>query len=201
MPFLEDIKAFAERATGIDRPSAQQVVVHARKPQVYRFFDDGETPNNPCLPFVYYRSPVFLDPRFDSAAIFESLFAANRWTDAWRDGVYDFLHFHTHSHEVLGIARGHVSVRFGGDGGRTVALKAGDVAVLPAGTGHQRVSQSKDLLVVGAYPIGTRYDEPRPSQVPHEAAVREIARVGMPECDPVYGAKGPLVTLWRGGQP
>lgn len=197
MPLLEDVKSIAERVSGIARPFIGDIAVRVRKPQLFRFSDDGQTPNNPSLPFVHYRTPVVLDPAFDPAAIFESLFAAHHWTGSWRDGVYDFLHFHTHAHEVLGIARGHVRVRFGGKAGRIIALKAGDVAILPAGTGHKRVSQSKDLLVVGAYPTGSLYDQPRPADIDHATAVRDITRVKLPKSDPVYGPDGPLMTLWR----
>ena len=111
--------------------------------------------------------------------------------------VNEFLHFHTATHEVLGIARGTVTVELGGARGRHVSLEPGDVVVLPAGTGHRRLRASDDLLVVGAYPAGGRYDEPRPDEVDYAAAVASIARVGLPRQDPVYGAKGPLVGLWR----
>jgi uncharacterized protein YjlB len=37
------------------------------------------------------------------------------------------------THEVLGIARGEVKVEFGGAKGNAITLKAGDVAILPAG--------------------------------------------------------------------
>jgi uncharacterized protein YjlB len=111
--------------------------------------------------------------------------------------VYRFLHFHTRTHEVLGIARGRVRVQFGGKRGRVVELKAGDVAVLPAGTGHQRKSATRDLLVVGAYPKGGKYDEPAPRDVAHDQAVRAIGAVPRPLSDPVYGRKGPLTRQWK----
>ena len=96
-----------------------------------------------------------------------------------------------------GIARGIVRVEFGGADGKSIELKAGDVVVLPAGTGHRRLKSSRDLLVVGAYPASGKYDEPKPSDVNYEEAVAAIARVGLPKADPVYGRGGPLIRHWR----
>ncbi len=136
MTILEDAKSLAERVTFYRRPdrAALPGLTNARKPRAYRFRDDGETPNNPRLKLLHYRSAVKLPDAFDPAAVFEALFASNGWTDSWRDGIYPFLHFHTQTHEVLGIARGTVSARFGGARGRVLHLKPGDVVVLPAGT-------------------------------------------------------------------
>ena len=119
--WLEDVKAAAERLTGIGRPD--KVVPRARKPHAFFFRDDGKTPNNPRFPMILYRSPVRLDPGFDPAALFEDLFAANGWGKGWRDGIYPFNHFHTATHEVLGIARGHARVRFGGRKGRVIEVR------------------------------------------------------------------------------
>lgn len=200
MPILEDAKRTIERVTGYARPNTDDLaaLTRNRKAHLLRFEDDGVTPNNSRLAMIHYRSPIKLPDRFDPAAIFEEVFAANGWQDSWRDGMYDFLHFHTHTHEVLGIARGTVRAEFGGSNGKTLDLKAGDVVVLPAGTGHRRIKASKDLLIVGAYPAnGGKYDEPKPSDVLHKDALKSIAHVRIPAADPVYGKHGPLKRHWR----
>jgi hypothetical protein len=48
-----------------------------RKPNVFRFADDGVIPNNPQLPFIFYGSPVRVVGAVDPAALFEVLFARN----------------------------------------------------------------------------------------------------------------------------
>jgi uncharacterized protein YjlB len=165
-------------------------------PESFLFADDGEIPNNPRLPLVLYRGAVGLEG-LDPAANFERLFARHGWADGWRNGIFDFRHFHTGAHEVLGIASGRARVEFGGAKGREVELAAGDVAVLPAGCGHRRVSASRDLLVVGAYPKGGRYDHQRPGRIDLDVARAEIARTALPDRDPVYGENGPLTKLWQ----
>ena len=115
--------------------------------------------------------------------------------EARRNGVYDFTHYHSRIHEVLGIARGSAKIRFGGGLGRSIDMKAGDVAVLPAGTGHQRLAASPDFLGVGAYPPFGTYDLCREPD-DRVAALQTIPHVRRPDQDPVYGAKGPLNELW-----
>jgi uncharacterized protein YjlB len=163
------------------------------------FGDDGKVPNNP-LPVIIYRGAIAPDVR-DPATAFEQAFAANDWTNGWRDGIYPFHHFHSTSHEVLGIARGHGRVRLGGEAGRDFDLAEGDVVVLPAGTGHKLLSASSDFLVVGAYPGGRDWDLIRADEVDpasHDAAVARIRKLPLPESDPVAGKGGPLLRLWSG---
>jgi uncharacterized protein YjlB len=106
------------------------------------------------------------------------------------------VHYHSQIHEALGIAQGQARVRFGGDGGDVLEMSAGDIAVLPAGTGHQRLSLSPDLLVVGAYPPEGTYDLRRGSAADHQTALQTIPKVPLPATDPVFGAQGPLLRLW-----
>jgi uncharacterized protein YjlB len=165
------------------------------KPQAFHFADDGETPNNPALPLLVYRSAV-ASTAADPAVAFEVAFARHGWGRSWRNGIHDFLHFHTRTHEVLGIARGRARVQFGGSKGRELDVEAGDVVVLPAGTGHRRISASANLLVVGAYPDNADFDQKRPGQIDHASAVAAIAAVAVPREDPVYGSDGPLKNIW-----
>jgi uncharacterized protein YjlB len=199
MGLVESMKEQVERAFGWRRPSGRDLdaALRPRKPNVFHFADDGRIPNNPMLPFVVYRSPVQLAAAFDPAAVFEELFARNGWGNSWRNGIHDYAHCHPRIHEVLGIARGRARVRFGGDKGRELDLKFGDVAILPAGSGHQRLSGSRDLLVVGAYPPSGTYEECRASAAANDRDRATIAKVPLPRRDPVYGRDGPLMRLWR----
>ncbi|MBV9563153.1 MAG: hypothetical protein JOY90_22320 [Bradyrhizobium sp.] len=159
------------------------------------FADDGLVPNNP-MPFLVYKDAIVLDRNAPEASI-EKLFAAHGWGAMWRNGVYDFLHYHATVHEVLGIARGHARVRFGGDKGKELEISAGDVAVLPAGTGHQCIAASDDFSVVGAYPPGPSMDLQRPTPENHAKALKTIPAVKLPPSDPVMGKDGPLTRLWK----
>jgi uncharacterized protein YjlB len=146
-------------------------------------------PNHPDWPALIYHGAVPADAR-----AIERVFDANGWPPRWRDGIFDHHHYHDAGHEALGVAQGRVSVRIGGPAGCDVELHAGDVVVLPAGTGHCRLAASADLLVVGAYPPGQTGDVRRP---PATAARRaRIAAVPRPERDPVCGVGGPLTALW-----
>lgn len=198
MTVLESLKKAAEKATGVARPSRDQIegLIRIRKANVAKFKDDGVIPNNSRWPLVLYRGAVALPRNLDPAAIMEDLFDKNGWGDSWRDGIYDYVHYHSRIHEVLGIARGKGTVRFGGNKGKTLQLKAGDVAILPAGTGHQCLAASADFLVVGAYPPTGTYDECTKSEE-HARALKTIPKIGRPRKDPVYGSKGPLLTAWK----
>jgi uncharacterized protein YjlB len=165
------------------------------EPLAIVFKDDGRVPNNP-MPFLVYKGAVDVAGAHPEAVI-ETLFGANGWGDMWRDGIYDYLHYHSTVHEVLGIARGHARVRFGGNAGRELDVAAGDVAILPAGTGHQLMSSSGDLSVVGAYPPGPKMQITRPTPDNHAKALKTIPQVPLPKSDPVTGADGPLVRLWK----
>ena len=163
--------------------------------QVYGFLQQTDAQGNPLVYGVSY-GDVDLGKGHDPAAVMEDLFEANGWGDTWRDGIYDYVHYHSRIHEVLGIARGKGRVRFGGSKGRIFTLKAGDVAILPAGTGHQRLSADEDFLVVGAYPPVGTYDECTEIK-DRPRALKAIPKVPGPREDPVYGGKGPLSKLWK----
>lgn len=163
------------------------------EPRTEQFGDTGEFPNSKFPALVYQR----VLSGEDLAARFEALFAQHGWTGSWRNGLYRTHHYHSTAHEVLGVYRGHVKVRLGGPEGRVVTLEAGDVAVLPAGVAHKNEAQSDDFGVVGAYPTGTSPDMNYGKSSERPRTDQNIARVARPPKDPVAGANGALLRLWR----
>jgi uncharacterized protein YjlB len=152
------------------------------------YFDRGADVPNSRLPVLIYRDVVDVPAR-GRAAQFRRIFRRNGWTGLWTDTIYDYTHFHSGSHEALGIAEGRVTLRLGGEGGRLFRLRSGDMVVLPAGVGHRRVGTDDGLKVIGAYPPGqAHFDMKRKG--------RRRPRAPLPATDPLYGAEGPLVRFW-----
>jgi uncharacterized protein YjlB len=151
------------------------------------FADDGKFPNS-LYPVIIYRS-VLPKHKAGMAEKMEALFAENHWTNSWRNGIYNYHHYHSTAHEVLGICNGTVKLHLGGEQGRVVALEAGDVVVIPAGVAHKNVHAS-DLEVVGAYYQGRPWDVLRGEQGERPKADENIAFLPAPELDPVFGNRG-----------
>jgi uncharacterized protein YjlB len=156
--------------------------------------DDGRIPNSK-FPLLIYQSALKSGER-SLAALFEELFAAHKWAGTWRDGIYTYHHYHSTAHEVLGVFSGSATVQLGGERGVKHKLTAGDVVIIPAGVAHKNFGASSDFGVVGAYPKGQQWDMNygRPDERPE--ADQNIARVALPEMDPIYGPDGPLLEHW-----
>jgi uncharacterized protein YjlB len=165
------------------------------KPEQFRFKDDGVFPNSD-LPLLIYRQ-AFTTEAEDRAFTIEQCFAENDWTNSWRNGVYSFAHYHSTTHEALGVYCGAATLRLGGEPGREVEVHAGDLIVIPAGVAHQNIGARDDFGVVGAYPDGREWDLLRglPSERPE--ADQRIAALPIPDNDPIYGAEGPLRQIWK----
>src|SRR5919202_5151956 len=142
----------------------------------------GRIPNHPSFAVLVYRG---VDAAAAGAAAARGLFAEHGWGGSWVDGVFDFHHFHSTSHEALAVVAGAPTLQLGGPQGGAFDVTAGDVLVLPAGTGHRRAAASSAFTVVGAYPHGQEaYDLLREAD---DAARERIAALPAPPQDPVGG--------------
>jgi uncharacterized protein YjlB len=162
-------------------------------PETYFFADDGAIPNS-HLPLLVYRQVAVNE---QSADWFIQRFAENNWLNSWTNGILPYHHYHSTTHEVLGIYQGWVTVLAGGEHGQRLTLQTGDVVVIPAGVGHKNRQQSPDLGVAGAYPDGREWDllTGKPGERP--TADHIIAQLPLPTTDPLFGKKGPLMALWQ----
>ena len=162
---------------------------------LYTLTDDGVFPNNAKLPLTIYRQAVTLSRR-DPASEFESVFESHHWPPAWRYGIFGYHHYHSTAHEVLGVFRGRATIQFGGEHGVVLEVEAGDVVVIPAGVAHRCLDSSRDFCCVGAYPSGQQWDTCTGKPGERPKTDDNIAKVSLPQSDPVYGPDGPLMIHW-----
>lgn len=159
--------------------------------------ENGSIPNNSVLPVLVYRH--VLDGHVaDKHKLFQHCFEENGWKGVWKNGLYDYHHFHSFSHEVLAIASGSVDVELGGPDQKIINLEAGDVIALPAGTGHKNLRASQNLVVIGGYPAGQEdYNICRHKDDCSADVLSDIVGVKLPISDPIYGKNGPLIQQWQ----
>ncbi len=159
--------------------------------KIFYFEDDGIIPNNPDLPVLIYRNVLNGD-----ANQAEEIFNENQWLNSWQNGIYDYHHFHSNAHEVLGVTEGNATVQLGGEMGKEVSVQKGDVLILPAGTGHKKMVASPNFSVVGAYPNGDDFNLKKGEIKDRPTVLVDIKNVLLPRFDPVFGDSGPILKYW-----
>ena len=165
------------------------------KAQHFVVNDDGVFPHS-SLPIIYYPNVLHLPRLFPGLAV-KKFFQKNDWGNNWQQGIYTYHHYHSITHEVLGVCRGETLLRLGGEEGTTVFIEEGDVLIIPAGVAHMNLGKEKDAICEGGYPNGRDYDMNYGKAGERPVADENIGSVSLPKTDPVFGTKGGLFKMWK----
>jgi uncharacterized protein YjlB len=164
--------------------------------RTYLTKDDGTFPNS-ALPVLHYIKVLKLPILFASLKV-RRQFAKNGWTNSWTAGVFTYHHYHSNTHEVLGIIKGETTIRLGGRKGVKITVSKGDVVIIPAGVAHKNLGKEKAVTCVGAYPGGKDYNMNYGKAGERPAADELIAAVTIPQRDPIFGLKKGIPEFWDG---
>lgn len=176
-----------------------KAIVHYSADQdrlIQKFYlkDDGIFPNS-SLPVLYYPGVLLLPGLFPAGEV-KDMFSHNDWKNNWQAGIYTFHHYHSNTHEAIGVVRGETTIQLGGDAGVKLKIQKGDVIVLPAGTAHKNLGDENAVVCVGGYPKGKEYDMCYGSDGERLAADENLKKVKLPDTDPVFGTQGGVVRYW-----
>jgi uncharacterized protein YjlB len=153
---------------------------------------------NSNFPVLIYKTAVTLPKQKKKAAqIMEKIFSRNGWSNSWTNGIYDFHHYHSITHECMAIIMGTTSVILGGPKGRKIELTEGDIIILPAGVGHKSLKCSENFQCMGTYPQGKDYDTNTGTLAEYKKAILNIKNLPAPQKDPIFGKLGFLKTYWK----
>jgi uncharacterized protein YjlB len=165
------------------------------KPEEIFLTNNGAFPNS-FLPVLFYKHALKL-PVLLRANHVRKLFQSHNWSNNWQAGIFTYHHYHSNTHEVMGVIKGHASIILGGENGRVITLHEGDVLVIPAGVAHKNLGKENDVACIGGYPYGMEYDINYGKEGERPAADERIAKVELPDNDPVTGKEGYLLSIWK----
>ena len=104
-------------------------------------------------PLLIYRA-AFPPPLTNASLIESHLTSVGVVAPQWRYTMYSTSHFHSTSHEVLGIANGRARLCFGHEEneGRVVEeVRKGNVVVVPAGVAHRLMEDLEGGFAMVSY--------------------------------------------------
>ena len=157
--------------------------------------DDGVFPNS-HHPVLLYKGALDIPVLFPAAHV-KHLFEQNGWSNSWDAGVFEYHHYHSITHEVLGIYKGHTKLQLGGFKGQRIFIEKGDVLIIPAGVAHKNLEIENSVGVIGAYADGRNYDMNYGNPNERPVTDENISKVPIPAKDPVFGSDMGLIKLWK----
>ncbi|MGI8951031.1 MAG: cupin domain-containing protein [Chitinophagaceae bacterium] len=167
------------------------------KPEIFHYIIQPtyQFPNS-YLPVLIYKNAFQLSDN-DNAEKIEDIFIANNWGNCWQDGIFNYQHYHSITHEVLAVYTGECNLQLGGENGISTNISKGDVVIIPAGLAHKNLASSHNFKCIGAYPKGLSYDIKLGKPEEKQEAEQNIKQVLLPETDPVFGKHGLLFEYWK----
>lgn len=152
-------------------------------PDIFYFKDDGVTPNS-HLPVLIYRG-LFDDSYESCEQWLEDKFTGNGWVRTCNKPLFEYYHYHSNTHEVLGVCDGKGFLQLAADNGVRTEIVKGDVILIPAGVGHYCMTHSDDFAVVAGYPDSVVPDVKRATAENRTAALENLKNVAPPAFDPI----------------
>ena len=156
--------------------------------------DDGVFPNS-HYPALLYKNVLDV-PLLFPAAFVKKIFANHGWSNSWDAGIFEYHHYHSTTHEALGIYKGHTKVQLGGPAGKVIFIEKGDVLIIPAGVAHKNLGAENAVGTIGAYPNGRDYDMNYGKPGERPGTDQNIKKVPVPSGDPL-GLKNGLTQIWK----
>lgn len=165
--------------------------------QIVEIHENRPFPNN-SLPVLFYKGAAekWLNHSNAAEAVL-SHFEKNGYSNGWVNGIFNYHHFHSTTHEVLACIAGEGSIQLGGPEQSTYTITKGDVLLLPAGIAHKKIQATNNFQIAGAYPNGLKPDIQKGNHSDYEKVKRVISDISLPQKDPVEGPNGPLIQYWN----